>query len=83
MSFAEDFRDYFERLRIRYVLSRTLGKGEGEYNACAFVRDPVIVDHRCADVVRRVAEEMNRREKVRSAVNALCASVSAPRRNVR
>jgi len=82
MSYRE-FRACFERLRIRYVLHRWLGKGEGEYNACAFVRDPVIVDHRCDDIVRRVVEEMNRRDKVRGAVNALCDSVSAPRRNVR
>jgi len=70
-------RDYFERLRIRYVLKRTLGCRMGEDNAPAFVHDPVIIPAIHPRPTQFFAMELARRSNIRRAVNALCASVSA------
>jgi len=79
---AEEFRDYFERLRIRYVLSRTLGCRMGEDDAPAFVYDPVVIPQGHPRPARFVAMEIARRAEIRRAVYELCASIEAdPRRS--
>ena len=80
MSFRDDLRDYFHRLAIRRVLERTLGSGEGEFNASPVVRDPVIVPQGCDIVAAFVANEISRRSIIRREVEALCASIAAPRK---
>jgi len=77
MSFREDLADYFERLRIRYVLSRTLGCRMGEDNAPAFVYDPVVIPQGHTRPARFVAMEIARRAEIRRAVYELCDRISA------
>lgn len=80
MSAFDELRDYFERLAIRRVLGRHLGRGgHGELYAHGCVFDPVIVP-RGVDAAVYLAAELRRRSHIRRDVEALCASVSAPRR---
>jgi len=77
MSFREDLADYFERLAIRRVLGRTLGRGgHGELYALGCVFDPVIVP-RGVDAAVYLAAELRRRSHIRREVEALCAQISA------
>ena len=61
-------REYFDRLRVRAVLRRHLGKGDGEFNACALYHDTA------------TTSETIRRLQTRRAVDALCADAAAPNR---